>query len=91
MSYEANGKIRYMVRIQLRDASSASIDALLQLRKEGGCAETAAAQAALLENDEASGAGQGPLDVSDEEEEKPEERHKGASNQHTAADDPGSL
>lgn len=52
MSYETNGKARFLVRLQLHEPTSASMDALMQLRKEGKAAEAAAiAKAALAEAD----------------------------------------
>ena len=92
MSYEANGKMRYMVRVQLHNAQSCSIDALLQLRKDGQAADALAAARAALAEEEASAAGQGPVAVSDGEEEGPEERPPpGAMNHRPAPDGPGSL
>eukprot|EP00878_Enallax_costatus_P025839 GHUV01027676.1.p1 GENE.GHUV01027676.1~~GHUV01027676.1.p1 ORF type:complete len:1421 (+),score=378.88 GHUV01027676.1:621-4883(+) len=92
MSYEANGKMRYMVRVQLKDGQSSSIDALLQLRKDGQAAEALAAARTALAEDEASVADQGPVAVSDGEEEAPEERPPpGAMNHRAPPDAPGSF
>lgn len=90
MSYEQNGKVRLMVRLQLHDPTSASIDALMQLRKEGKAAEVAAIARATLTDASAALQPRSPATEADRDDEDTNSMH-GAASRHKPVGSQDSL